>query len=268
MKKILGLLIALMISTKAFASITIMPTKVELNANKTKANYVSTSIEVRGDERQVMRFKAYTGYFTINELGQMNQIAESTAPNNIAKKIKFVPSEFTVLPGKSQKVRLNIVNINTLPDGENRCVIYIEDVNPKEVPVDTGRAGIGAQLIVKTRVAVPVYLDKGKFTRIGEFENFSVKNEKGAYYVTGKLLNKGNSRLRYTVHEQIIKDKKLVKEQALGGGTVGDNNYNNVLTKLDLKDVPGGNYTLRYIIRYKDEKGKVQNIKQETEISI
>ena len=46
MKKLLGLLIALMMTTQAFASIAVAPTKVEINANKLKANYITTEKQI------------------------------------------------------------------------------------------------------------------------------------------------------------------------------------------------------------------------------
>ena len=211
MKKILGLLIALIISTKAFASIAVMPTKIELNANKNKANYISTSIEVRGDKTRPMRFKAYTGYFKINEKGEVLQLEGQTAPNDISKKVKFVPSEFNVQPGKSQRLRINIAGLNSLPDGENRTMLYIEDVNPKEIMLDTGNSGIGAQLIIKTRVGVPVYLDKGKFVKKAELGAFNVTKEKDGTYVAAKVLSTGNSKVRCSSQVQIYKDKKIAQ---------------------------------------------------------
>ena len=268
MKRILGILIALIISTKAFASVTVMPTRVEFNANKTRANYLSTSIDIKGDERQVMRFKVYPGFFKISEKNEMVQLEGQTAPNDLSKKIKYVPSEFTVQPGKSQKLRVNVIGINSLPDGESRCVLYIEDVNPKEVALDTRMQGIGAQLIVKTRVGVPIYVDKGKVEKNCEIQNFSIKEEKNGLYLNAKLVNSGNSRIRYNTQVQVLNDKKLVKEIPLKSGTVGDNNYFNIKDKLDTKDIPPGEYTLRYIVSFTDGNGKKQNVKQETQIQI
>ena len=40
------------------------------------------------------------------------------------------------------KIRINIIGLNSLPEGENRTVLYIEDVNPKEYAIETGRQGI------------------------------------------------------------------------------------------------------------------------------
>ena len=269
MKKILALLTALMITIQAHASIAVAPTRIEINANKTKANYIATSVEVRGDAKQPVRFRVYPGYFTINEKSEMVQYDKSEDKYNMAKKIKFVPSEFTVQPNKVQKLRINIININSLPDGENRAILYLEDVNAKEFGVDTGIEGIGAQLIVKTRMGIPIYVDKGKFTKKAEIESLNIVNEKNGLYTKIKVLSTGNSKIRYAGKVQIIKDKKLITEYTLPEKVVGSNNYYIAKDKIQTNKVAEkGEYTLRVILTYTDENGKKQNIKQEAQINI
>jgi hypothetical protein len=194
---------------------------------------------------------------------------KSDDSHDLSKKIRFVPSEFTVLPSKSQKLRINIPNANSLPDGESRAILYIEDVNPKEFDIDTGRQGIGAQLIVKTRVGIPIYVDKGKFTKVGEIENFSVTQEKDGYYTNMKVLSKGNSRIRYTASVQIIQGKKLIDEYILSTHAVGDNNY--FIDKQKLKTdkiTTSGDYTVRVVVSYFDANDKKINLKKETNLYI
>ena len=268
-KKILGIITALTIMTQAQASIGLSPTKIEINANKLKTNYVTTAVEVKGDVHKPMRFRVYPGFFTINERGEMVLMDVSDDPHNIAKKIRYVPSEFNVMPGKTQKLRVNIANINTLPEGENRCVLYIEDVNPKEQMIDTGRPGIGAQLIVKTRIGVPIYVDKGKFTKEGEIESLKIIKDKGGLYTEMKVLSKGNSKIRCNGKVQIYEDKKLLHEYGLSEKVVGENNYLITKDKIDTGDIKEkGTYTLRAILMYTDEKGKKQNITKEAQIEI
>ena len=125
-KKILGLLIALGLSVPTFASITVSPTRLEINANKARNNYVSVSVEVRGDSQKAVRYRAYSGYFAVADNGKMVIDASDTNnPHNIAKKVRFVPSEFTVPAGKTQRVRVNIADIKSLPDGESRAIILL-----------------------------------------------------------------------------------------------------------------------------------------------
>ena len=168
-KKILGLLIALGISIPTYASIAVSPTRVEINANKIRNNYVTAAVEVRGETSRPVRFKAYPGYFTISDEGQMILEESKGDIHDISKKVRFVPSEFTVPPGKTQKLRINVAGIANLPEGESRAILFLEDIQPKELNLDTP-TGIGAQLVLKTRVGIPIYVDKGKFIKKAEIE--------------------------------------------------------------------------------------------------
>ena len=268
MKKLLGLLTALMITAQAYASIAVSPTRIEINANKLKANYITTAVEVRGDSRQPMRFRVYPGYFKITSNGEMNMEVPSDQ-FDISKKVKFVPSEFNVMPGKTQKVRINIANLNSLSDGESRAVLFLEDVNAKEFSLDTGIQGIGAQLIVKTRVGVPIYVDKGKVTKVGEIEDLKIVNGKNGKYTEMKIVSKGNSKIRYTGKVQIINGKKLIHEYRIMDGVVGDNNFYIARDKIPTEKInEKGEYTLRAVITYADENDKKKNVTKEIQINI
>ena len=267
-RKILGFLIAMGLSIPAYASITVSPTKIEIDANKIKNNYATCAIEVRGDANIPMRFKAYAGYFTVSKDSTM-EIHESIGdPHDISKKIRFVPSEFTVPAGKVQKLRVNIANIKNLPDGESRAVLFIEDVNVKEVQVPT-TSGIGAQLILKTRVGIPVYVDKGHFVKKADIESFEVVKEQKHYFTKMKIISTGNSKVRYGGKMQIIKDKKLLDEYPIDGKVVGENNTylakQQIVTN-KIKEV--GDYTIRAIFTYIDEKGNKKSIKKETILQV
>lgn len=269
-KKILTTTLALMLSVPAFASVAVSPTRVEINANKLKSNYVTTAIEVKGDSQVPMRFKVYPGYFTIDNKGEVVMVDKATNdPHDLSKKIRFVPSEFTVAQGKNQKVRLNIANLNQLPNGESRAMLYIEDVNPKEMNIPTGNAGINAQLIVKTRVGVPVYIDKGKVTKDAEIEYLNVAKEKNVYYTNMKVVSKGNSKIRYSGKVQIVQGKKLVSEYNLSERVVGANNFYIDKQKVEMNNIKEtGEYTLRTVLSFFDENGKRKNIKKETNLVI
>ena len=235
-KKLLGLFTALIIAAEAHASIAVAPMRLEINANKVRGNYLTTSINVTGDTQKIMRFKASTGYFKITNSGLMNIIEDKSTndPRDISKNVKFVPSEFNVMPGKSQRIRVNIVNLNQLPDGESRALLFIEDVDPKEFNLDTGKAGYGAQLIVKTRLCVPIYVDKGKVSKIGEIEYFKIYKGEDGLYTEAKINSKGNSKIRYTGKIQIIKDKKLIDEYSIDGYPVADGGY--IISKDKIKN--------------------------------
>ena len=267
-KKALGLLIAIMMAIPAYASITVSPTRIELNANKVRSNYATTAIEVQGSSEKAIRYKAYTDYFEIDENAKMKNPDGKNNPHNIAQKIRFVPSEFTIPAGKSQKVRVNVANIKALPDGESRAVIYLEDVEPKEynVPNDMG---IGAKLVVKTRVAVPVYVDKGNFVKKADIESLEIVKQKDGLYTKQKVVSTGNSRIRYEGKIQIIQGKKLIDEYYIPSSVVGDNNYLITSHKIKTDKVTkAGEYTLRLVLSYFDEKDNKKIIKKDTILKI
>jgi len=268
-KRFLSLLIGLIMATPAFASVGVSPMRVDINANKVKGNYATASLDIKGDAKEPVRFKVYPGYFTINNKSEMVMYEKSDDPHYLKSRLRYVPSEFTVMQGKTQKLRLNIANLNTLPDGESRAVLFIEDMNPKEYTVPTGQSGIGAQLIVKTRMGIPIYVDKGKVTKVGEIEYLNVVKEKGSFYTDMKILSTGNSKIRYTCRMQIIDGKKLISEYSLPEKAVAHGGYYIDKSKIELGKLPSlGTYTLRAVLSYVDENGKKKNITKETQLEL
>ena len=267
-KNILSVVLATSICVPAWASVAVSPMRVEVNANKARNNYLTTALEVKGDSQVPMRFKAYAGYFEIDEKGEAVMIDNSDSKYDLSKKLRFVPSEFTVAANKTQKLRVNVANVKSLPDGESRAMLYIEDINPKEFNIPTGQAGIGAQLIVKTRLGIPIYVDYGKFTKIGLVENYDAIQQKDGLHTSIKISSTGNSKIRYTKHIQIAQGKKLVYEQELKGGVIASGK--SIIDKdvINLKNVPTGEYTTKMIVTYLDQDEKRKNLKEEKMVKI
>ena len=267
-KKFLGLLIALSVTVSAYASITVTPTKVEINANKIRNNYATRAIEVKGAPDKPMRYRAYTGYFKVKENSEVVFADGEKDEHNIQSKIRFVPSEFTIPAGQAQKVRINVANLKTLPEGESRAIVYIEDVEAKEYNVPVS-AGIGAQLVLKTRIAIPVYVDNGNFTKKAEIESFDIVRKNDGLYTKMKVVSKGNSRVKYNGMVQIIEGKKLIDEYTLDSKTVSGGSY--LITEQKIKTekiTKAGDYTLRMVFYYLDEKDTRKNIKKDTILRI
>lgn len=174
MKKILLLLvlITMFFSQRAESALKVTPTLLELNANETRGNYLTASFDVQGDANETIRFKIYPSYFKISPQGTMDIIEENTSESdNLIKNVRFVPNEFTLQNGNKQKVRLTITDLKNLPDGESRMVLFLEDVAAKELMLPSGMKDVTTKLIVKTRVGIPIYLDKGKFVKCAQIEN-------------------------------------------------------------------------------------------------
>lgn len=269
-KKILTTTLALVMTIPAFASIGVSPTRIEINANKLKTNYVTTAIDVKGSPNASTRYKVYTGYFKVNENNEAVMIDHSNGDiYDLSKKVRFVPSEFSIPQGKSQKVRVNVAGLKQLPAGESRAMIYIEDVNPKEMALPTYREGIGAQIIVKTRAGIPLYIDNGRINRVGEIEKFEVVKAKDGLYAETKILSKGNTRIRCNRTIQISQGKKLIDEFSIGEKVVSGGGYNISKDKIRIDNIPNsGEYTVTLVVSYADENGKRKNIKKEINVNI
>lgn len=272
MKKFLVLLLLtfIILGQKANAALKVTPTLIELNANETRGNYLTSSFDVQGDVNETIRFKIYPAYFKISPQGTMDIIEENiSATDNLIKNVRFVPNEFTLQNGNKQKVRLTITDLKNLPDGESRMVLFLEDVAAKELMLPSGMKDVSTKLIVKTRVGIPIYLDKGKFVKCAQIENIDLKKQDKELQLALKLSSSGNSKVRYTGKVQIIKDKELIGEYKIKNHVIGSNNTLSTLEGIPLRDIKeNGNYTLRLVIQYSDEKGRLKSLIKENQFTI
>ena len=132
---------------------------------------------VQGGEDETIRFKVYPEYFKITSKGAMDMLEKMPAEDSLINNIKFVPSEFTLQNGRIQKVRVTVSDFDKLPDGESRLVLFLEDVAAKEVILPYQNKDVTTKLLVKTRVGIPVYLDKGHVIKKGEIELFKAEQQ-------------------------------------------------------------------------------------------
>lgn len=270
MKKFcLILLTFLMTFLNANAAIKVTPTILELNANDARGDYLTASIDIQGGSNELIRFKIYPEYFKISQQGTMDIIENSQEADYLIKNVRFVPNEFTLQNGRTQKVRLTVSDLKSMPDGESRMVLFLEDVDAKEVYLPSGKKDVATKLIVKTRVGIPVYVDKGRFIKCAQIEKFDIEKKNNEIKTALKLVSSGNSKVRYTGKAQIIKDKKLIGEYPVKSNVISANNVlftNDTIPLNDIKE--NGNYTIRLILQYIDEKGKLKNIIKENQFTI
>ena len=249
------------------AAVKVAPTLIELNANKSNGNYLTTSFSVQADKNETIRYKLYPEYFTITDEGKMNAIADSGNPDNLIPHARFVPNEFTLKNGIPQLVRVTFTDLKSLPDGESRMVMFIEDVAAKEIILPNKNKNVNTKLIVKTRLGIPIYVDNGRFVKVGSFNNLTVeKNNKNLVYRM-QLSAGGNSKVRYHGKAQIIKDKKLIQEFNVNSNTIRANGIFEE-TGLIPNNLEEGDYILKVILTYKNEKGENKNLIKEITFNV
>jgi len=267
MKRLLLVILALFITANcAFSAIRISPSYVELDANKTKKDYITGSFTVSGGADETIRFKVYPEFFEHNNKGEYISLADKGQPNSLLGKMNFFPNEFTCINGKEQKIRFTINNIKTLPTGESRLVLFLEDVDAKEILLKKATNGIGGKIIVKTRVGVPIYLDKGNYSKKGSLETLALKKGKDNYNCEYKVSSLGNSKIRYYGYAQLVKGDELIQRFDISGRTVQGGKFLEAMQQLPIdqsKLVAGQQYKLKVTLTYKDEKQKEKFLKKE-----
>lgn len=267
MKKLVTLLFTLLFAVNiANAAIKISPSYVELDANKTRKDYITGSFTVTGGKDETIRFKAYPVFFEYDTKGRFVELEDKQQANSLMGRIKFFPTEFTCQNGLEQKVRFTLTNLKTLPQGESRLVLFLEDVDTKEVLIKKADGGIGGKIIVKTRVGVPIYLDKGQYTKRGTLDAVAFKQVGDSYACEYKVSSTGNSKIRYTGYGCLSQGDKLIKQFDVHGSTVEGGMFLEKLQTLDIpKDelIPGQEYNVKFVLTYKDEKQNQKILKKE-----
>lgn len=265
--KFLIVLMTLLISTScAFSAIKISPSYVELDANKVKKDYITGSFSVAGGVDETIRFKVYPEFFEHDNKGQYISLEDKGQINSLMDKINFFPNEFTCTNGKEQKVRFTINNLKYLPAGESRLVLFLEDVDAKEVLLAKSVNGIGGKIIVKTRVGVPIYLDKGNYTKRGNLETLALKKSNDNYNCEYKISSAGNSKIRYNGIAELVQGNKLIDKFEIHGRTVQGGKFLEAMQELPIpkdKLIAGQEYKLKVILTYKDEKQNEKFLKKE-----
>lgn len=270
MKKLLFLLLLLFIVLPSHAAIKVSPTIIELDANKARGNYLTTSFDIQGSQDETIRFKVYPGYFNISKTGGMEIVDDdnTAAKDSLINNIRFVPNEFTLTNGQKQRVRVTFNDISKLQDGESRVVLFLEDVVAKEVSLPMEQ-GSSSKLVVKSRIGIPIYIDKGKYIKLGQFDDLKVENSENNLVYKMCLSSQGNSKVRYTGKGQIIKDKDLVDEfnvpgNPINAGGVFDDKFKIPTEKLRENE----QYTLRLVLEYQNEKNQMKQMVKEVQFIV
>ena len=248
------------------AAVRVSPSYVEVDANKAKKDYITGSFTVSGGKDETIRFKVYPEYFEYDSKGRFVSLEDKGQARSLMGKLKFYPNEFTCKNGIMQKVRFTITDIKKMPPGESKLVLFLEDVNTKEVMIKKANGQIGGKIIVKTRVGVPVYLDKGNYSKKGVLDAVALKQNGEEIACEYKVSSLGNSKIRYSGFGYLSQGDKLIKQYDIHGSTVEGGKFLEMVQKLELpKDslVAGQEYKFKFVLTYRDEKDNQKVLKKE-----
>lgn len=267
MKKLLLLFTLFALSMNiANAAIRISPSYVELNANKTKKDYITGSFIVSGGKDENIRFKVYPVFYERDEKGNFIELPDRGQKDSLMGKIKFYPQEFSCQNGIDQKIRFTITDLKTLPSGESRVMLFLEDVNTKEIVIRNAEGQAGGRILLKTRVGVAIYVNKGFFAKKGTLDTVALRKTGNDYACEYKISSTGNSQIRYNGTAYITKGKDIIKKIDLVGTSIqGGKSMQRIqkfeMPKGEIKD--GQEYKVKFVLRYQDERDKEKTIKKE-----
>lgn len=267
MKNFLILLILFLFSTiSADAAIKISPAYIELDANKSNKDYITGSFSVSGAKDETIRFKVYPVFFSHDTKGYFTEVEDSGQKNSLMGKIKFYPQEFTCKDGLEQKVRFTITDLKSLPNGDSRVLLFLEDVNTREISIKRADGSVGGSITVKTRVGVPIYVDKGLYSKKGTLDAVAFKQKGEDFSCEYKVSSIGNSKIRYSGFAYLSQGKELIQKFEIFGRQIQAGNFLETAQKLDIpkdKLKLGEPYKVKFVLTYKDEKNREKVLKKE-----
>lgn len=258
---LLVVLLLFVVQCPVNAALKVTPTRFEYSTKQVNGkNFINGSILVQAGKDETVRFKVYPHYFEILPDGRIDTTENMSSPNKISS-IRFNPAEFTLSGGVPQKVRFTITNLKEMPDGESRTALFFEDVKLKEQYLPTPSKDISAHLSIKTIIAVPIYVDKGQVTKIGEIKNIEFKKQNEKYLYKVNVLSKGNSKIRPDGKIQIIKGDELVNEIPITSIPIQAGKTGLIVGEIPINKLsPSENYKLKIQLSFKDQKDKQQYI--------
>lgn len=250
----------------ANAAIKISPSYIDIDANTTKKDYLSSSFNVSGGKDETVRFKVYPVFFKYDSHGRFVELEDKGQKNSLMGKIKFYPTEFTCSNGETQKVRFTITDLKTLPSGESKLMLFLEDTNTKEVAIKRANGSIGGTILIKTRVGVPIFVDKGLYSKKASLDSLELKKTGEEYSCVYKISSFGNSRIRYNGVGYLSEGNTLIKQFQVNGamvpgGTTREQTQPLILDKDTLKT--DKEYKIKFVLTYPDEHNKEKILKRE-----
>lgn len=247
----------LLLALPSSASIRLSTEKFEFTP-RANENFVTGSFTVQNDGDESIRFKVYSEYFEISEEGTiMTDLKNKKSADLLTKNVRFNPAEFTVAPFSNQRIRFTISNIQSLHNGEARTALFLEDTKTKQQALSTSNGNVSANLVIKTRIAIPIYVEKGRIQKIAAFEDFKIEKFKNKFLYSLKVISSGNSLVRVGGIAQITKNNELVKEFAINEQPIQSATIGHLKDFVPTEGMdPEQEYKLKITLKYKNQDKK------------
>ncbi|HBB30765.1 MAG TPA: P pilus assembly protein, chaperone PapD [Cyanobacteria bacterium UBA9273] len=164
------------------AQMTISPLVIEVEANRGQSQGV---INVTNNSNEPFRGRVYAEPFTYGNNGFETL---TSSPNSLTPYLQFSPTELTVPPGVTRRVRLITRFPPNLPEGEYRAVVFTETL--QQATDSSGNA-----VALTARIGTTVYVRQGNVSSNLAVEDASWNSEQKQIQLLVRNTGKASARL-------------------------------------------------------------------------
>lgn len=202
-----------------------------------RAGQIKSTININNQGNEPLRVRVYGEDFRYDKIKGFVSIP--THDRSALSYIQFSPKELVVPPGVNRNVRIGAILPPSLPDGEYRAVIFVEDLKERNI-----REGNGNAIVIKARVASVFFLSKGASKSELQISAASWDNIGKKLMVVVK--NNGNKTSYPDINWEIKKDGKEIAASQVKGILVQSQNERetNLMSGDKLASLASGNYVL------------------------
>lgn len=148
----------------ALGQMQVSPLVIETQARRGQAQGV---VSVTNVSDSLLRARVYAEPFTYTDTG-LQLLAPGTTAGDLTPYLQFSPTELTVPPGATRRIRLMTRFPPSIPSGEYRAMIFAETLSdPSEVVSPDRSAGgeaAGPVMTIKVRIGSAFYVRQGEAT--------------------------------------------------------------------------------------------------------
>ncbi|PPT05298.1 hypothetical protein CKA32_000630 [Geitlerinema sp. FC II] len=208
----------------AVAQFNLQPLSIEATATRGQAQGV---VSITNVTEEPFRGRVYAEPFTYSAEG-FQLLSES--PMDLTPYLVFAPREFVIEPGQTRQVRTVARLLPSLPEGEYRAILFVENLD--EVTSETGGSTVG----IRPRLGATF------FVRYGDLEaeiavggaRFDAENQQFVLNVT----NSGTASAKVRTTWQLESEGAQVSEGYVGVYTVVPGNERNIEIRLPEEATP------------------------------
>lgn len=185
-----GAALALSTSAHAAGDLLVAPTRVVLDGRR------GTEVILNNTGTEVATYRISLELRRMNDIGRLDDVlvedANDTEKAALAS-IRYAPRRVTLPPNQPQSIRINLNQMENLPDGEYRAHMLFRAI-PKAQPVgemrDAGN-GLKIQLIPIYGITIPIIVRKGNLEATAALTNVKIASHNEGPALQFDLTRKG-----------------------------------------------------------------------------